>query len=91
VKNKTNLECGTIKYITQNIGKNKERPDISGNDMQGNEKIIIETKFWSSLTDNQPVEYLNRLNENTVLIFICPKLREFSLLDEIETEPPPNR
>jgi len=86
IKNTTNLEFGKIKYITQNIGKNKERPDISGMDDQGNEKIIIEAKFWASLTDNQPVEYLKRLKEQAVLIFICPKLRELSLFDEIETK-----
>jgi hypothetical protein len=86
IKNKTNLLFGDIKYITQSIGKNKERPDISGINTQGDEKIIIETKFWSSLTDNQPIEYLNRLKEQTVLIFICPKLRELSLLGEIETK-----
>jgi hypothetical protein len=84
IKNKTNLTFENIKYITQSIGKNKERPDISGIDTQGNEKIIIEAKFWSSLTGNQPVEYLRRLKEQTVLIFICPKLRELSLLCEIE-------
>ena len=86
IKNKANIDCGIVKFITQNVGKNKERPDISGIDSNGKEKIIIETKFWSSLTNNQPVEYLNRLNEQTVLIFICPKLREFSLFDEIETK-----
>ena len=84
--NKVNLAFNNIKYLTQKIGKNKERPDISGIDEQGNEKIIIEAKFWASLTFNQPVEYLNRLKDQTVLIFICPKLREFSLFDEIETK-----
>ena len=83
IKNKTDLEYNNIRYITQSIGKNKERPDISGIDINGNEKIIIEAKFWASLTFNQPVEYLKRLKENTVLIFICPKLREFSLFDEL--------
>lgn len=86
IKNTTNLEFEKIKYITQNVGKNKERPDISGMDDKGNEKIIIEAKFWASLTDNQPVEYLKRLKEQAVLIFICPKLRELSLFDEIETK-----
>jgi hypothetical protein len=84
IKNKTNLTFENLKYITQSVGKNKERPDISGIDTHGNERIIIETKFWSSLTDNQPIEYLNRLKEQTVLIFVCPKLRELSLLGEIE-------
>ena len=86
IKNKTNLEFENIKYITQNIGKNRERPDISGINEQGIEKIIIETKFWSSLTGNQPVEYLKRISEQTVLLFVCPKLREISLFGEIEIE-----
>jgi len=86
IKNKTNLEFNNIKYLTQSIGTNKERPDLSGIDIQGNEKIIIEAKFWASLTINQPVEYLSRLKENTTLIFICPKLRELSLLDELEAK-----
>ena len=86
IKNKTNLELNNIKYLTQSIGTNKERPDLSGIDIQCNEKIIIEAKFWASLTFNQPVEYLSRLKENTTLIFICPKLRELSLLDELEAK-----
>jgi len=86
IMNKTNLEINNIKYLTQNIGNNRERPDLSGIDNQGIEKIIIEAKFWASLTHNQPVEYLRRLKENSVLIFICPKLRELSLFDELETK-----
>jgi hypothetical protein len=83
VKNNTGLQLENIRYITQSVGKNKERPDISGMDDTGAEKIIIETKFWSSLTDNQPVEYLRRLDELSVLIFICPRLRTASLMNEI--------
>lgn len=84
IKNNTGLHFGNIRYITQSVGKNKERPDISGIDDAGVEKIIIETKFWSSLTNNQPVEYLKRLDEESVLIFISPKLREASLMSEIK-------
>lgn len=84
IKNNVGLQLGNIRYITQSVGKNKERPDISGMDDAGVEKIIIETKFWSSLTDNQPVEYLKRLGERSVLMFISPKLRVVSLMNEIE-------
>lgn len=84
INNNVGLQLGNIRYITQSVGKNKERPDISGIDDTGVEKIIIETKFWSSLTDNQPVEYLKRLDERSVLIFISPKLRVVSLMNEIE-------
>ena len=85
ISNCIGIDYENINYLTQNIGKNQERPDISGIDKYGIEKIIIEAKFWASLTENQPNEYLNRLNEESTLIFICPKLREASLINEIET------
>jgi len=81
---KSNINIGELKYITQSIGGKLERPDISGIDMEGNEKLIIEAKFWASLTKNQPTEYLNRLHENSVLLFICPKLREVALFNELK-------
>ena len=81
---KTNTNIGEVNYLTQSIGSKLERPDISGIDTEGNEKIIIEAKFWASLTKNQPIEYLNRLTENSVLLFICPKLREVALFNELK-------
>jgi hypothetical protein len=82
--NKTNIVFENINYITQSIGENLERPDISGIDNTGKEVIIIEAKFWASLTSNQPIEYLKRLKDNSVLVFICPKLRELSLFEEVD-------
>lgn len=84
IKNKTGLQFDEIKYITQSVGKEKERPDISGRNTDGVEKIIIETKFWSSLTAYQPNKYLERLEGQSILIFVCPELRKVSLLCEIE-------
>jgi len=81
---KTNTNIGEVNYLTQSIGSKLERPDISGIDIEGKEKIIIEAKFWASLTKNQPIEYLKRLNENSVLLFICPKLREVALFNELK-------
>ncbi|MFM7585778.1 MAG: hypothetical protein ACKO6M_02020 [Bacteroidota bacterium] len=72
-----------LTYRTQLVGENKERPDISGFDDSGIEKVILEAKFWSALTANQPVEYLNRMPENSVLIFICPALRTRSIFSEV--------
>ena len=72
-----------INYITQSIGEKNERPDISGINEDGEEVIILEAKFWASLTENQPIEYLERLKENSVLLFICPNLRKDSLNHEI--------
>jgi len=86
IHNNVGISLNNINYISQSVGENKERPDISGKDENGNEVIIIEAKFWSSLTGNQPNEYLKRLKENSVLLFICPKLRVISLTTEIETK-----
>ena len=81
------IECGLvlpdITYVSQNIGLKLERPDISGSDTNGSERIIIEAKFWASLTDNQPVEYLNRLPKESVLLFICPNLRVRPIFGEV--------
>ncbi|MCL2093289.1 MAG: hypothetical protein FWH12_03755 [Treponema sp.] len=80
----TGLTIDNINYITQSSGDEKERPDISGIDPNRAEKVIIEAKFWSSLTKNQPNKYLKRLVDDSVLLFICPTLRMDSLGDEIE-------
>lgn len=59
------------------------RTDISGIDSQGKEKVILEAKFWASLTENQPISYLKRLDRNGTLVFICPSLRKASLYKEL--------
>ncbi len=78
---------GRFQYRCQVSGKSseKERPDISGYDELGNEKVLCESKFYAALTSNQPNTYLKRLiEENGVgLIFICPKLRIVGLWTEI--------
>ena len=75
VKNECGIELPDLDFISQNIGEKLERPDISGFDDNRKERLIFEAKFWASLTENQPVNYLNRLVENSVLIFVCPSLR----------------
>jgi hypothetical protein len=88
IKNIVKHECGIslpdLSYHSQSSGDNLERPDISGSSDNGKECIIIEAKFWASLTDNQPNEYLKRLPEHSVLLFICPHLRIRSLWDELK-------
>jgi len=84
VRNEVGLDIGNLDYVTQDVGINLERPDISGKDNSGKELLIIEAKFWASLTDNQPVEYLSRLAENSLLIFVCPSLRTRPLFQEID-------
>ena len=73
-----------MSYYTQNIGKDLERPDISGIDIDGNEVLLIEAKFWASLTHNQPNGYLKRLNNNSVLVFVVPTLRIRTVFEEVK-------
>ncbi len=83
LKSDFSLDFEDLNYTTQNSGEKLERPDISGYDINGKEVLILEAKFWSSLTDNQPLEYLNRLTQNSALVFICPTLRVRTIFDEI--------
>ena len=82
-----NLNTGLIftdlSYKTQSVSDKLERPDISGINDKGKEVLLIEAKFWASLTSNQPNEYINRLSENSVLIFLVPSLRIRAIYEEI--------
>ncbi len=84
IKSNCNLDFEDITYSTQNVGDKLERPDISGFNNDGKEVLLLEAKFWASLTDNQPNEYLNRLQENSALVFICPTLRVRPVFDELQ-------
>jgi len=79
----TGIKFTDLSYQTQNVGDKLERPDISGTDETGKEVLLIEAKFWASLTSNQPNEYLNRLGENSVLIFLVPTLRIRPVFEEV--------
>ena len=84
VKANTNLTFSDLSFQTQNVGKNLERPDISGKNETGKEVLLIEAKFWASLTHNQPNGYLDRLSENTALMFLVPTLRERTVYQELK-------
>ena len=75
-----------IKYKDQSIGKNLERPDMSGADKDGKEVVLCEMKFYAGLTDNQPNGYLDRLiaEDGKALVFVCPKARQLSLWSKIK-------
>jgi len=83
VKLNTGLNFTDLSYKTQNTGDKLERPDISGINENGKEILLIEAKFWASLTSNQPNEYLNRLGDNSVLIFLVPTLRIRAIYEEV--------
>ena len=65
---------------TQVIGADGTIPDLVGFDKAdqedeiGQERVIIEVKFWAPLTANQPNGYIERLPKNgpTVLMFLVP-------------------
>jgi len=84
IKSKTNIQLPELNYVSQASKIDLGRTDISGIDINGNEIIIFEAKFWASLTENQPISYLKRLPFNSVLIFICPSLRKNSLYIELD-------
>ena len=78
-----------MNFKTQVTGENNERPDIIGMNEKRNEILIIEAKFWAYLTENQPVEYIKRLQNSNynglkVLTFICPDQRISSLKSELK-------
>ena len=78
----------TLQYSCQVVGKGeeKERPDMVGVSSQGNEQILCEMKFYASLTENQPLTYLDRLKNNNGkgLVFICPASRQTSLWAKLQ-------
>lgn len=79
------LDYKPLSYSTQVVGKQKERPDIVGLNNE-KEEIIIEAKFFAALTENQPGTYIERLNGDGGLIFICPVSRRSSLWEKIKPE-----
>jgi hypothetical protein len=64
-----------LAYGTEVIDPEQEgRPDVVG--AVGKERyLIIEGKFWASLTDNQPVGYLHSLEDGGCLLVVAPELR----------------
>lgn len=83
IENNCDLLYSDLKYATQFVGEKLERPDISAFDIKEREVLTIEAKFWASLTDNQPVAYLERLEGSSVLMVLCPELRLKTLAAEI--------
>jgi len=71
-------------YVTELSTKSNGRPDVTGLDLNGNKVVIIEGKFWASLTENQPVNYLKELTQDGKLLFLTPDKRISSLRIEVE-------
>ena len=77
----------TLQYCCQVTGQSeqKERPDMAGLDINCNEVVLCEMKFYATLTPNQPLTYLQRLIENNGkgLVFICPTARKTNLWSKL--------
>ncbi|MFW5795253.1 MAG: hypothetical protein ACOCV1_07185, partial [Bacillota bacterium] len=53
-----------VVFKTQQSGINLTRPDMVGINKKHEELIVIESKFWAGLTENQPIAYLKRLEKS---------------------------
>jgi len=71
---------------TQDAGEDGARPDLVGSDQDGEDRVLIEAKFWAGLTSNQPRGYLKRLGsapQPSALLFVAPAQRLDSLWPEL--------
>lgn len=67
---------GDLHFGTQDA-TDEGRPDMAGSS-DGVTRVLVENKFWAALTGNQPVSYLQRLQEPGhpgLLLFIVPRPR----------------
>ena len=73
-----------IRIATQVGGDHGERPDLVGWAGDGDERLLVEAKFWAGLTANQPNAYLERLPSGGTLLFVAPEARLDALWPELE-------
>lgn len=68
-----NLTFRTQEAATDGDGQ----PDMRGASGDGTTRLLVESKFWAGLTQNQPNGYLLELNETpgSVLLFLVPHPR----------------
>ncbi len=63
------------------------RPDLVIYDYENKiPRIIVENKFWASLTKYQPIKYINQLpdTKHSVVLFIVPEERKRSIWNELK-------
>lgn len=73
------------RFQTEASGDEGERVDLVCCDEHGTELVLIESKFWAGLTDNQPNTYLARLPEDmhSAVLFVAPAQRIETLWPEL--------
>ena len=66
---------------TQVVAEDGSRPDMVCFDASGEKRIIIESKFWAGLMDEQPNAYLRQLptEGRSALLFVAPEVRASTL------------
>lgn len=75
---------GNLLYRNQASGQDQGVPDVVGLDGVGQQRLILEAKFWAGLTDHQPITYLGRLpKDGGVLLFVVPDKREVLVWNEL--------
>lgn len=75
---------GELAYQNQVAGEDEGQPDLVGLDVDGQQRLVMEAKFWAGLTDHQPNTYLGRLpSDGGVLLFVAPAARETLLWGEL--------
>ena len=79
----TVAEIGSLR-VEETLADGK-RPDVLLLGPAGNRVGFMEVKFWAGLTEAQPVNYLEALNESDreVLVFLAPTRRLASLRNEL--------
>ena len=80
-------DIGSIARVQTEVADKKlGRIDLAVYDEANEERVLIEAKFWASLTDKQPSKYLNRLPNDgkpSALLFVAPEARLEPLWPEI--------
>jgi hypothetical protein len=74
-----------LQFSTQVHMQHGSIPDLVGAISDGTNVLLVESKFWASLTPNQPTGYLERLPQNGegMVLFIAPEKRHEELWDQL--------
>lgn len=76
----TSLPPTPLVFHTQAGRSDGSIPDLVGEDVYGNQHLVIEAKFWAGLTDRQPINYLDRLPTPGGLVLVIAPERRFETL-----------
>ena len=77
-------------FETQRVYPGIKKPDLVAFDKKEKEVLLVESKFWASLTSQQPNGYLRLMMEDLPdakhLLFIAPKARQDELWKELREQ-----